>query len=75
MFKVQDRWHKGTVNIINRAEGREIYDVTKIKSIGGNELPVIKNSPAAKTNAPINIILQNQKNTTARRNHDCVNLL
>lgn len=35
---VQDRWYEGKINIINRSEGREIYDVTKIKSIKANEV-------------------------------------
>ncbi len=30
--------YEGKINIINRSEGREIYDVTKIKSIKANEV-------------------------------------
>ncbi|MBQ4560233.1 MAG: hypothetical protein IJA54_07940 [Tyzzerella sp.] len=64
MFKVQDRWYKGTVNIINRAEEREIYDVTKIKSIGANEVLNNENELAAQPDASTNSISQNQQKTT-----------
>lgn len=67
IFKVQDRWYKGTVNIINRAEGREIYDVTKIKSIGANEILNNENELAAQPDASINSISEIKQNTTEKQ--------
>lgn len=63
-FKVGDNWYEGIINILNCRNVRVFYDVTKLRSIGGNELPVIANSPAAKTNASNSIITPSEQNAS-----------
>ena len=70
IFKVQDRWYKGIVNIINRADGREIYDVTKIKSIGANEVLNNKSYLATQSNASNTKISQNEQKSTEKSQKD-----
>lgn len=69
VYKVQDRWYRGIINIINREEGREIYDVTKIKSISANEILNNENELAAQTDAFYNPnIPQNGKKASGNEN-------